>query len=96
MEDELLGTKRAIFSTQYKVDQEKVKDMSLDQLREAEKNFELVGFQSSPDKPAKYDGGGGGGGAITPMSPVEQAKSEIALARELQAKKATGGNSNSE
>lgn len=93
-EEELLGIKRSTFSTTYKVDPEKVKEMSLDQLREAEKNFNLVGFQSNPNQPARYDGGGGGSGATTPLSPIEQAKAEIAVARELQSKKMAGGNYN--
>lgn len=94
LEDELLGVKRDTFVKAYKVDPDKVKDMSLDQLREAEKSFGMVGFNANPKQPANYDGGAGGGGGTAPVTPIEQAKSEIALAREMQAKKARDPNYN--
>ena len=91
LEEELLGMKRSTFGIKYKVDPEKVKEMSLDQLREAEKNFTAVGFNPANPKPANYDGGPGGAGGISaPLSPIEQAKEELKVARQLQAKMRAG------
>ena len=88
--EELTGMKRSVFVTQYKVDPEKVKDMGLDQLREAEKNFSLVGF--SPNvKPANYDGKvGAGNGGTAPTTVLEGCANELVLAREMAAKKRSG------
>jgi len=85
--NELLGIKRTTFVEQFKVDPEKVKEMDLNQLRDAEKHFTLVGFSPAPSQPARYDGGTGGvGGDGAKLSPHEQAKIEIQLAREGKAK----------
>lgn len=89
LEQELTGIKRSSLVTGYKLHEDKVKGLTLSQLRDMEKNFQLVGFNPSTPIPARYDGGGGGGGAV-PTTPLEQAKVEIKLARELQAKKARG------
>ncbi|MBU2060035.1 MAG: hypothetical protein KKB38_20160 [Gammaproteobacteria bacterium] len=59
-EEQLLGLMQDRFTNLYKVAPDKVKGMSLDQLREAEKNFTLVGLGTS--RSANYDGGAGGTG----------------------------------
>lgn len=58
--ESLLNLMRDRFVNMYKVAPDKVKGMSLDQLREAEKNFALVGLGTS--RSANYDGGAGGTG----------------------------------
>lgn len=90
LEDELTGIKRTTFVEKYKVDSEKVNGMTLDQLREAEKHLSLVGFNPA-SKPANYDGGNGGTPAAgQKVTPLEQARNEIKISRELATKKARG------
>ena len=89
-EEELTGLLRAQFGTKYHVDPEKIATMTLDQLREAERNFVTVGFTPTI-APANYDKNGGGGGAgDAKKSPIEQAGQELALARQQQAKRRAG------
>ena len=91
LEEELTGIKRIVLTKDYKVDEAKVKDMNLDQLRETEKIFGVVGFSPKPAQAANYDGGPGApGGAGTPLTPIEQAKQEIVIARKIQADKRAG------
>ena len=59
-EKNLLDLLKERFATVYKVAPDKVKDMSLVQLRDAEKVLQLTGAGGS--KPANYDGGAGGTG----------------------------------
>lgn len=93
VEGELLERVRTTFTTQYKVDPEKVKDMDLSALREAEENLKLVGFSPTGDKPANYDGGAGAAGAGTPpRTQIEQANEELKIARSIQAKRRAGTN----
>lgn len=90
-ETSLLGLKREAFVVRYKADPEKVKEMTLDQLTEAEKSYALVGFNANlTQKPANYDGGTGGGGVTTPKTQIEQARSELDLAKKMQAAKRSG------
>lgn len=89
LEEELTGMKRSTLVTQFKVDEAKVKDMNLDQLRQTESSLQLVGVGNP--KPANYDGGGGGaGGGTAPTSVLDQAKQELKIAREIQQKKRAG------
>lgn len=89
LEEELTGMKRSTLVTQFKVDEAKVKEMNLDQLRQTESSLQLVGVGNP--KPANYDGGSGGaGGGTAPTSVLEQAKEELKLAREIQQKKRAG------
>jgi len=91
LEDELLGVRRASFGARYKTDPEKVKTMTLDQLREADKTLDLIGFAPTPTQPANYDGkGSGGDGASAPQTELEKAKEEIRVTRENQAKQRAG------
>jgi len=88
LEEELTGMKRSNLVTIFKVDESKVKDMTLDQLRTTESSLQLV---VAPGKPANYDGGSGGaGGVSTPLTVIEQSKQELKVAREIQAKKRAG------
>jgi len=90
-EEELTGMLRAEFGTKYKVDPEKIATMTLDQLREAERNFVTVGF-TPVIAPANYDKNGGGGGAgDAKLNPIQQAGQELAIARQQQAKRRAGG-----
>jgi len=82
LEEELLGMRRTHLAAQYKVSEESLKDKSMDQLRNLEDALKLVGGR----KPANYDIGPQGVGAGAPTTVLEQCKSEIALARELQRK----------
>ena len=63
-EEKLLTLLRKNFVSNYKVDPEKVKSMSLDQLSEAEKNLELLGVKPGT-KPANFDVTGGNNGKDT-------------------------------
>lgn len=92
IEAELLGMKRTSFQTIYKADPEKVKEMTLVQIRDAEKSFQAVGFNpSNPKPPASYDGGpGGNSGGTAPVTVIEQCSNELKVAREMKAKRAAG------
>lgn len=90
-EDQLLVLKRESLVTKYKADPEKVKDMDLNQLTEAEKAMGLVSFNPANPQSANYDGGGGGTtGSGVPLTPVQQAAEELKLAREQAARKRRG------
>lgn len=94
LEEELLGMKRISFQTIYKADPEKVKEMTLVQIRDAEKSFQAVGFNPANPKPANYDGGGGGNNAGNkPATVLEQCANELTVAREQKAKRAAGTDS---
>jgi len=89
-EEELTGLLRAQFGTKYHVDPEKIATMTLDQLREAERNFVTVGF-TPVIAPANYDKNGGGGGTgDVKKTGIEQAGQELAIARQQQAKRRAG------
>lgn len=84
LEEELLGTKRSVLVTNYKVDPKKVEAMSLDQLRETEKALTLAGITAA-GSPARFDHGPGGGTAITAVNPLDQARQEIDAVRRKKA-----------
>ena len=93
LEQEFLGMRRTAFGAKYKIDAEKVNAMSLDQLREAEKNFDTVGFNPANPKPANYDGGDGlGGQPPGARTPIEQCSVELDIARKQKAARVTGSN----
>jgi len=90
LEDELLGMKRTSFISTYKVEKDKVEKMTLAELRDAEKHLGMLGF--NPQRPANFDGGGGApGNGSTPKTPLEKAKEELLISRELAEKRRKGG-----
>jgi len=80
IEKELTDLKRSMLVDKYHIDLTKVKDMTLAQLREAEKVVSVLGITASGNKP-KYDGGAGGSGSTT-ETPLERAKRELSEYRE--------------
>ncbi|MFA5384150.1 MAG: hypothetical protein WC364_05725 [Eubacteriales bacterium] len=73
VKDKLTGRLRTILATQHRVDAEKIKDMSLEDLERTEAALGLVGNKSTA---ANYDGKGGGSGSSSTL----EGKSPLALA----------------
>ena len=71
--NKLTGRLRTILTTQHKVDAEKIKDMSLEDLERTEATLELVGGNN---RAANYDGRGGNNGSASAL----EGKSPLALA----------------
>lgn len=81
LEEELTGMKRSQFITFYHAPEDKVKSMTLTQLREAEGTLALLGTKPG-SKPANFDGGAGGSHTPPAMTAQEAAIAEIKAARD--------------
>lgn len=89
LEEELLGKTRTILTTIYGVSEDTLKDKDKDQLRNLEEASKVLGKKGGP---ANFDtkGAGVGGGPTPGTSPIEQAKLELAAAKEQQRKRRSG------